>query len=337
MRMYGKNVPNGIPKGHEHWSSKKNANGKERKKESASRFQGHKVLEPWKFLRGRPCWPQRGTEATPSGQQSPAGFCVQSPTQCASKSLGFPSLILFALGAWGVYILNHSLQTNQQYLPCSVKGKQPQLSCLERKSKNFPVSLSGLERLLVSSENNSQWNSELGQWGDKWFRDSCKLQASQWISMALLGMVSKVRLENLPFLFSRSPMEMGEERKENTYVNENGSWWLITDHKNVKNETMIVLIVTWPELNVPRRRWRPTPVLSPGKSHGQRSLVGCSPWGREESDTTEWLPFHFSVSWIEEGNGNPLQCSCLENPRDGGTWWAARLWGRTESDMTEVT
>ena len=72
-----------------------------------------------------------------------------------------------------------------------------------------------------------------------------------------------------------------------------------------------------------RRQWHPTPVLLPGKSHGQRSLVGCSPWGREESDMTEWLHFPFSLSCIGEGNGNPLQCSCLENPRDGGAWWAA--------------
>ena len=47
------------------------------------------------------------------------------------------------------------------------------------------------------------------------------------------------------------------------------------------------------------------------------------PWGREESDATERLHFHFSLSCIGEGNGNPLQCSCLENPRDGGAWWAA--------------
>ena len=53
-----------------------------------------------------------------------------------------------------------------------------------------------------------------------------------------------------------------------------------------------------------RRQWHPTPVLLPGKSHGRRSLVGYSPWGRE-------------------GNGNPLQCFCLENPRDEGAWWAA--------------
>ena len=61
----------------------------------------------------------------------------------------------------------------------------------------------------------------------------------------------------------------------------------------------------------------------PGESHGWRSLVGCSPWGREESDTAERLHFHFSLSCIGEGNGNPLQCSCLENPRDGGACWAA--------------
>ena len=72
-----------------------------------------------------------------------------------------------------------------------------------------------------------------------------------------------------------------------------------------------------------RRHWQPTAVLLPGKSHGQRSLVGCSPWGREESDTTKRLHFPFSLSCTGEGNGNPLQCSCLKNPRDGGTWWAA--------------
>ena len=73
------------------------------------------------------------------------------------------------------------------------------------------------------------------------------------------------------------------------------------------------------------RQWQPTPVLLPGKSHGWRSLVGCSTWGHQESDTTEWLHFHFSLSCIGEGNGNPLQCSCscLENPRDRGAWWAA--------------
>ena len=66
-----------------------------------------------------------------------------------------------------------------------------------------------------------------------------------------------------------------------------------------------------------RRQWHPTPVFLHGKSHGRRSLVGCSPWGLEESDTTEWLHFDFSLSCTGEGNGNPLHCSCLENPREG--------------------
>ena len=47
-------------------------------------------------------------------------------------------------------------------------------------------------------------------------------------------------------------------------------------------------------LSLRRRQWHPTPVLLPGKSHGWRSRVGCSPWGHEESDTTERLHFHFS-------------------------------------------
>ena len=79
-----------------------------------------------------------------------------------------------------------------------------------------------------------------------------------------------------------------------------------------------------------RRQWHPTPVLLPGKSHGRRSLVGCSPWGCKESDTTERLRFHFSFSCTGEGNGNPLQCSCLENPRDRGAWWAA-VYGVTQN------
>ena len=58
--------------------------------------------------------------------------------------------------------------------------------------------------------------------------------------------------------------------------------------------------------------------------------MGCSPWGHEESGTTGRLHFHFSLSGIGEGNGNPLQCSCLENPRDGGAWWAA-IYGVAQS------
>ena len=79
-----------------------------------------------------------------------------------------------------------------------------------------------------------------------------------------------------------------------------------------------------------RRQWHPTPVLLPGKSHGWRSLEGCSPWGRWGLDKTERLHFHFSLSWIGKGNGNPLQYSCLEKPRDGAAWWAA-VYGVTQS------
>ena len=99
---------------------------------------------------------------------------------------------------------------------------------------------------------------------------------------------------------------------------------LVTKRCSAKSSTPSILI----DLSVsPRsswsKRWHPTPVLLPGKSHGRKSLVGCSPWGHQESDTTERLHFDFSLSCIGGGNGNPLQCSCLENPMDRGAWWAA--------------
>ena len=87
--------------------------------------------------------------------------------------------------------------------------------------------------------------------------------------------------------------------------------------------SMVVITAKQANLLSWRRQWQPTPVFLPGKSHGWRSLVGCSPWGRKESDTTERLHSQFSLSYVGEGNGNPLQCSCLENPRDRGAQWAA--------------
>ena len=95
------------------------------------------------------------------------------------------------------------------------------------------------------------------------------------------------------------------------------AWW-DTIHRVAESQTQLKRFSTHR-----MGKWQPTPVLLPGKPHGQRSLVGCSPWGHEESDITERLHFHFSLSCIGEGNGNPLQCSCLENPRDSGAWWAA--------------
>ena len=85
-----------------------------------------------------------------------------------------------------------------------------------------------------------------------------------------------------------------------------------------------------------RRQWQATPVFLPGKSHGRRSLVGYSPWGREDSDSTERLHFHFSLSFTGEENGNPLQYCWLENPRDGSLV-GCRLWGRPESGTTDMT
>ena len=75
---------------------------------------------------------------------------------------------------------------------------------------------------------------------------------------------------------------------------------------------------------------------------GQGILACCSPWGREESDMTERLHFHFSLSFIGERNGNPLQCSCLENPKDGRAWWAAiygvaQSWTRLKRLSSSIT
>ena len=72
-----------------------------------------------------------------------------------------------------------------------------------------------------------------------------------------------------------------------------------------------------------RRKWQPTPGFLPGEPQGRGSLGGCRLWGHTESDTTERLHFPFSLARIGEGNGNPLQCSCLKNPRDRGAWGAA--------------
>ena len=102
--------------------------------------------------------------------------------------------------------------------------------------------------------------------------------------------------------------------------------WISFSDIGIKLKWIFIIVQnkTW------RRQWHPTPVLLPGKSHGLKSLVGCSPWGREESDMTEKLHFHFYCSCVGEGNGNPLQCSCLENPRDRGAWWAA-IYGVSQS------
>ena len=95
-----------------------------------------------------------------------------------------------------------------------------------------------------------------------------------------------------------------------------GAWWAVV-HGVAKSRTRLSdfpLTFHFPALE---KEMATTPVFLPGESQGRGSLMGCRLWGRTESDTTERLPSHFSLSCIGEGNGNPLQCSCLENPRDG--------------------
>ena len=76
-------------------------------------------------------------------------------------------------------------------------------------------------------------------------------------------------------------------------------------------------------------------VALPGKFHGPRSLVGCSPWGREESETTERLHFHFHA--LEKEMAVHSSVLAWRIPGTGGSLVGCRLWGRTESDKTEAT
>ena len=137
--------------------------------------------------------------------------------------------------------------------------------------------------------------------------------------------LSRVQLFAIPWTAAhQAPLSMGLFRQEYWSECFNGYGKYIISNQRIAKVNIPACASCCKSLAVERRRqWQPTPVLLPGKSHGRRSLVGCSPWGRKESDTTEWLHFHFSLSCIGEGNGNPLQCSCLENPRHGGAWWAA--------------
>ena len=101
--------------------------------------------------------------------------------------------------------------------------------------------------------------------------------------------------------------------------------WQSDVHGNRRDCSLLTpLIVS--RIQVRKRQWHPTPVLLPGNPRGGEA----SPWGHEESDTTERLHLQLSLSCIREGNGNPLQCSCLENARDRGTCWAA-IYGVAQS------
>ena len=133
--------------------------------------------------------------------------------------------------------------------------------------------------------------------------------------------------ERLDFHFSRSCIGEGNGNPLQCSCLENprvgGAWWAAVSGI-AQSRTRLKQLSSSSRRRVRLEKAMTThSVFLPGKSHGRRSLLGGSPWGREESDMTERLHFHFSCSCIGEGNGNPLQCSCLENPRDGRAWWAA--------------
>ena len=117
-------------------------------------------------------------------------------------------------------------------------------------------------------------------------------------------------------------------------------WMLITDFRPSSKLTLLRLSIKGNlTQDLRRRQWQPTPVLLPGKSHGQRSLVGCSPWGHKESDTTERLHVHFSLftfmHWRRKWQSTPV---FVPGEAQGqGSLVGFRLWGCTELDTTEAT
>ena len=108
-----------------------------------------------------------------------------------------------------------------------------------------------------------------------------------------------------------------------------GAWWAAV-HRVAKSWTLLSNFTFTFHFHVLEKEMAPHSSTLAWKIHGWRSLIGCSPWGRYESDVTERLHFDISLSHNGEGNGNAFQCSCLENPRDGGDWWAA-VYGVTQS------
>ena len=101
-----------------------------------------------------------------------------------------------------------------------------------------------------------------------------------------------------------------------------GAWWAAV-HGVTKSRMRLSRFTFNFHFHALEKEMEPIPVFLPGESQGRGSLVGCRLWGHTELDMTEQLHFQFSLSCTGGGNGNPLHYSCLENPRDGGDWWAA--------------
>ena len=114
------------------------------------------------------------------------------------------------------------------------------------------------------------------------------------------------------------------------------SWyWFLINTITIKNLVSTQMkryaLVVWRTFLCPGRNLiDPTPVLLPGKIPWMEEPGRLQSMGSQRVGSTEQLRFHFSLSCIGEWNGNPLQCSCLENPRDRGAWWAA-VYGVTQS------
>ena len=108
--------------------------------------------------------------------------------------------------------------------------------------------------------------------------------------------------------------------------------WRAAIHGVAKSRTRWATDLIWSDLSVVflERAMAPHSTTVAWKIPWKEQPGRLHPRGRWGSDTSEWLHFHFSPSCIGEGNGNPLQCSCLENSRDGGAWWAA-VYGVTQS------
>ena len=98
-----------------------------------------------------------------------------------------------------------------------------------------------------------------------------------------------------------------------------------TKEKFLKEIKSLTLLNT--RVIIQRRQWQPTPVLLPGKSHGWRRLVGCSPWGQEESDVTEQLSLFTFMHWKKKWQPTPVFLPGESQGR--GSLVCCHLWGRT--------
>ena len=209
----------------------------------------------------------------------------------------------------------------------------------------FPLRLLGWYWITWLQGRPGEWIHGKGEWNHQ---EQLRLEVTQGLALVLTIPTPQLRRRKEWLLCcSSSCVDAPPPASEGTDVpkqsldqhaaeNRSGPRYQLLN--KLKSLSLSFLLVNWDyfclcrkvEGRTRRRQWQATPVLLPGKSHGRRSPVGCSPCSHEESDTTEQLHFYFSLSCIGEGNGKPLQCSCPENPRDGGSW-SASIYGVAQS------